>query len=132
MGGLSPKFTAFIVQGMSRRHEFLVLVLDQMAALGAISARAMFGGHGLYCNGLFIAIVTGDKLYFKADAKSQPRFETRGLPRFQYQARGKTVQLLYYEAPPEVYEDTQAMLDWGQLALAAAVRARQPARRKPH
>ncbi len=117
---------------MSRRHEFLELVLDQMAALGAISERAMFGGHGLYCNGLFIAIVTRDKLYFKADAKSQPRFEARGLPRFQYQARGKAVQLLYYEAPPEVYEDAQAMLDWGQLALAAAVRASQPARQKPH
>jgi DNA transformation protein len=117
---------------MSRRHEFLELVLDQMAALGAISARAMFGGHGLYCNGLFIAIVTRDKLYFKADARSQPRFETRGLPRFQYQARGKTVQLLYYEAPPEVYENAQAMLEWGQLALAAAVRASQPARQKPH
>lgn len=132
MTRLSPRCTRAYSAGMSRRHEFLTLVLDQMAALGAISARAMFGGHGLYCNGLFIAIVAGDKLYFKADAKSQPRFDARGLPRFQYQARGRTVQLLYYEAPPEVYEDAQAMLDWGQLALAAAVRASQPARKKPH
>ncbi len=115
---------------MSRRHEFLELVLDQMAALGAVSARAMFGGHGLYCNGLFIAIVAGDKLYFKADAQSQPRFESAGLQRFQYTARGKTVQLMYYAAPTEVYENTQAMAEWGQLALAAAVRARRPARKK--
>jgi len=114
---------------MPRRNEFLALVLDLMASLGVISSRAMFGGHGLYCNGLFIAIVTGDKLYFKADARSQPRFESAGLQRFQYTARGKTVQLMYYEAPAEVYENPQTMAEWGQLALAAAVRARRPARK---
>lgn len=119
-----------IVQRMARRNEFLSLVLDLMAPLGAISARAMFGGHGLYCNGLFIAIVTGEKLYFKADTQSQPRFEASGLRRFQYAARGKTVHLMYYEAPPEVYDDSRAMGEWGQLALAAAVRARQPARKR--
>lgn len=122
--------SAVIVQRMPRRNEFLSLVLDLMAPLGTISARAMFGGHGLYCNGLFIAIVVVDKLYFKADAQSQPRFESAGLNRFQYAARGKTVQLMYYEAPVEVYDDSRAMSEWGQLALAAAVRARQPARKK--
>ena len=115
---------------MARRNEFLDFVIEQMAGLGAVTARAMFGGHGLYCNGLFIAIVADDTLYFKADARSQPRFEERGLPRFEYQARGKTVQLMYYEAPAEVHDDGQAMVEWGQLALAAAVRARQPARKK--
>ncbi len=105
------------------------MVLDLMASLGAVTARAMFGGHGLYCNGLFIAIVAHDKLYFKADPQSQPRFEAAGLQRFRYTARGKTVQLMYYEAPAEVHEDAQAMAEWGQLALAAAVRARRPARK---
>lgn len=114
---------------MPRRNEFLTLVLDLMAPLGVISSRAMFGGHGLYCNGLFIAIVTSDKLYFKADTQSQPRFESAGLQRFQYTARGKTVQLMYYAAPAEVYEAPQAMAEWGQFALAAAVRARRPARK---
>ena len=65
-------------------------------------------------------------------AQSQPRFEAAGLKRFHYQARGKTVQLMYYEAPTEVYDDARAMSDWGQLALAAAVRARRPARKKTH
>ncbi|MCZ8252791.1 MAG: TfoX/Sxy family protein [Hylemonella sp.] len=117
---------------MPQRSEFLDFVIGQMAGLGVITARAMFGGHGLYCNGLFIAIIADEQLYFKADAQSQPRFEAAGLQRFQYQARGKTVQLMYYEAPTEVYDDTRAMSDWGQLALAAAVRARRPARKKSH
>lgn len=117
---------------MVRRSEFLDFVIEQMAGLGAVSARAMFGGYGLYCNGLFIAIIAKDTLYFKADTQSQPRFEARGLARFQYQARGKTLQLMYYAAPPEVHDEAQAMLEWGQLALAAAVRARRPARKKLH
>jgi DNA transformation protein len=119
-------------QVMARRSEFLDFVLGQMAGLGAVTARAMFGGYGLYCNGLFIAIIANDTLYFKADAQSQPRFESRRLSRFQYQARGKTLQLMYYEAPPEVHDEPRAMIEWGQLALAAAVRARRPARKKLH
>lgn len=117
---------------MPRRSEFLEMVAEQMAGLGAISTRAMFGGYGLYCNGLFIAIVTGDRLYFKADTQSQPRFESCGLQRFEYRARGKVVQLMYYEAPAEVHDDARVMSEWGQLALAAAVRARQPARKMPN
>ena len=117
---------------MPQSSEFLDFVIGQMAGLGVITARAMFGGHGLYCNGLFVAIIANEQLYFKADAQSQPRFEAASLRRFQYQARGKTVQLMYYEAPTEVYDDARAMSDWGQLALAAAVRARRPARKKTH
>lgn len=115
---------------MPQRSEFLDFVLGQMAGLGTVTARAMFGGHGLYCNGLFIAIITGEQLYFKADHQSQLRFEAAGLKRFQYQARGKTVQLMYYEAPSGVYDDARLMAEWGQLALAAAVRACRPARSK--
>ena len=116
---------------MPRRSEFLEFVTEQMAGLGAITSRRMFGGHGIYCEGLFIAIISGDKLYFKADALTQPDFEARGLRRFGYSARGKAVQLMYYEAPAEVFDEAQAMRDWGRLALDAAVRARQPPRKSP-
>lgn len=115
---------------MQRREEFADFVTEQMAGLGHISARRMFGGHGLYCDGLFLAIITGDKFYLKADAQTQPAFEERGLLRFTYSARGKTVQLMYYEAPAEVFDETQAMQHWGRLALQAAVRAHAPAARK--
>lgn len=113
---------------MASRNEFAEFVIGQMAGLGTITARRMFGGHGLYCDGLFIAIITGDTLYLKADAQTQADFEARGLPRFGYSAGGKAVQLRYYEAPAEVFDEPQAMRDWGRLALAAAVRARKPPR----
>jgi len=111
---------------MNARQAFADFVAEQMASLGAITVRRMFGGHGLYCDGLFIAILTGEQLYFKADAQTQAAFEARALRRFTYSARGKTVQLMYYEAPAEVFDEPQAMQHWGRLALAAAVGARKP------
>lgn len=115
---------------MQDRQEFTRFVTEQMqrAGLGTIAARRMFGGHGLYCDALFIAILTGEQLYFKADAQTQAAFEARGLQRFRYSARGKPVHLRYYEAPAEVFDEPAAMQHWGRLALAAAVRARKPAR----
>lgn len=115
---------------MQDRQEFARFVAEQMgmAGLGAITARRMFGGHGLYCDGLFLAIITGEQLYFKADPQTQDAFEARGLQRFTYSARGRSVQLMYYEAPAEVFDEMPAMRHWGRLALEAAVRARKPAR----
>jgi len=115
---------------MQDRQEFARFVAEQMnrAGLGAITARRMFGGHGLYCDGLFVAIITGEQLYFKADAQTQSAFENRGLRRFTYSTRGKTVQLMYYEVPAEVFDEAHAMQSWGRLAMEAAVRARKPGR----
>lgn len=115
---------------MHDRQEFARFVAEQMhgADLGTITLRRMFGGHGLYCDDLFIAILTGEQLYFKADAQTQAAFEARGLRRFNYSARGKPVCLMYYEAPAEVYDEPATMRQWGRLALDAALRARQPAR----
>lgn len=111
---------------MAQRSEFLELIVEQMAGLGSISARSMFGGHGIYCDGLFIAIIVRDKLYLKADEETRPEFEAHGLQRFGYSAQGRTVQLMYYEAPVEVFDESHAMQHWGRLALQAAVRARRP------
>jgi DNA transformation protein len=113
---------------MARSSEFLQLVLEQMRGLGSVNARSMFGGYGLYWDALFFALISDDTLYFKADAETQAEFESRTLPRFRYTARGKEHALMYYQAPPEVYDEAHAMAQWARLALAAAVRARKPAR----
>lgn len=117
---------------MQHRQGFADFVTEQMGGLGHITTRRMFGGHGLYCDGLFLAIITGDKLYLKADAQTRPVYEERGLARFSYSARGKTVQLMYYEAPAEVFEVPQSMQHWGRLALQAAIRARASGPRGRH
>ena len=85
--------------------------------------RRMFGGHGLYVDGLFVAIIAFERLYLKADAASAPRFEAAGAERFVYSARGRTVQLNYWTAPAEAMESPAAMLPWVRLAQQTALTA---------
>jgi DNA transformation protein len=109
---------------MARNNEFVNYVLDQMAFLHGLHARAMFGGHGLYQDELFFAIILDDMLYLKANDETRGEFEAKGLSPFSYMARGRTMSLHYYEAPAEVFEDADEMRYWTDKALQAALAAK--------
>lgn len=101
---------------------------ELLAPSGRVQRRRMFGGHGLYVDGLFVAIIAFERLYLKADADTAPRFQAAGGERFVYSASGRAVQLNYWTAPAEAMESPAAMLPWVRLAQQAA-RAAPPARR---
>lgn len=103
--------------------EFLHHVLDLLQVAGPVSARSMFGGHGLFMDGLMFAIVIDDVLYLKVDDQIAYLFEDEGLPPFVYTRQGKEVSLSYCQAPDVVLEDVDEMRRWADLAWAAAVRA---------
>jgi DNA transformation protein len=98
--------------------------LELLAPLGAVRARPMFGGHGLYCDDLFFALIAFDRLYLKADAESQPAFAQAGCEPFVYEAKGRSTATSYWSAPPEAMESPGLMQPWARQALAAALRAR--------
>jgi DNA transformation protein len=123
---------------MARHSEFVEFVLELLAPIGAVRARAMFGGFGIYRGDTFFAIIVDDKLYFKADQATCSEFTVRGLSPFTYSMRGKTVTMQYYEAPPEVFEEAEAMQNWAQQAVGAATRTKsgkklpaRPSKRRP-
>ncbi|MFT3953367.1 MAG: TfoX/Sxy family protein [Piscinibacter sp.] len=97
---------------------------ELLAPLGAVRARRMFGGHGLYVDELFIAIIAFGRVYLKADAQSRPRFEAAGCEPFEYDAAGKRVSLAYFTAPDDAMESPALMQPWARLALEAALRGR--------
>lgn len=109
---------------MANHSEFLDHVLEMLAPAGRVSARAMFGGHGLYCDELFFAIVLEDMLYLKADDESRAAFELLGCELFSHRRLGKLATLNFYRAPEETLESPQLMLPWAKRALACALRAR--------
>lgn len=100
-------------------------VIDLMGRFGPVLARAMFGGHGLYRDGVMFALVADGELYLKVDEQSEHFFASRNLKAFAFTAKGRTVQLSYHEAPPEALEDDEAMADWCRLAWQAALRAKK-------
>lgn len=98
--------------------------LELMSPLGTVRARRMFGGHGLYLDDLFVAIIAFDRLYLKADESTRERFAGAGCEPFVYDSKGKPVSLGYWTVPAEAMESPQLMQPWARLAMEAALRAR--------
>ncbi|MDN3556952.1 TfoX/Sxy family protein [Halomonas maura] len=104
--------------------EFTDYLSDVFALLGPISVRRMFGGHGVYHDGVMFALVSDETLYLKADAQNLEDFQREGLEPFAYRRRGRVVQLSYHRAPEAILEDPEPARDWARRALAAARRAK--------
>jgi DNA transformation protein len=98
--------------------------LELLAPLGAVRARRMFGGHGLYKDDLFFALIANEGLYLKVDAATQPAFAAAGCAPFVYSAKGKAMSLSYWTVPADAMESPALMQPWARQALAAALRAR--------
>ncbi|HEX9770758.1 MAG TPA: TfoX/Sxy family protein [Kiloniellales bacterium] len=101
-----------------------------MQPLGPVRARAMFGGCGIFLDDAMLAIVDGERLYFKVDDQSAGRFAAAGGEPFTYRREGRTVALSFREAPPGSLDDSEALLDWARLALSSAQRARKKRTRR--
>jgi DNA transformation protein len=110
---------------------YKAFVLEQLAGSGTVTARAMFGGVGLYCRGLFFGLIDDDTLYLKVDDVTRKEFERLGSRPFQPYGDESTMQ--YYELPADVLEDREAVRLWVERALGAARRAAagQGGRKRP-
>ena len=96
--------------------EFIEHLKEVFREFGPITARRMFGGYGIYFDGIMIALVADDTLYLKADKVLAPRFEQHGLDQFMYPKGNKMVGMSYYLAPDDALEDPSVMCEWAQLA----------------
>lgn len=118
---------ATLLNAMSQYTDYLVEVFS---ALGHIQIRRMFGGHGVFHDGLMIGLVADDVLYLKADGDSVHEFSARGLPQFVYNKRGTPTGMSYYQAPEEIFDDPDEATHWGKLAYDAALRSKKPKRKR--
>lgn len=98
--------------------------LELLAPLGAVRAKRMFGGHGIYCDDLFFALIAAERLYLKVDAQTRPAFETAGCEPFVYSAKTGAIAMGYWSAPADAMESPARMQPWARQALSAALRAR--------
>lgn len=102
---------------------FKRFVLDQLADLGDVMPRSMFGGVGLYHRGVFFGIVAGDVLYLKVDDSTRGQYERAGMTPFKpYPNRSGTMQ--YYAVPLEVMESSAELARWVRQAVGVAGRVR--------
>jgi DNA transformation protein len=118
---------------MSVSDDYREFVLEQLAPAGRVSSRRMFGGVGLYLDGLFFALIDDDTLYFKTDDSNRPRFQAAGSRPFCPYPDRPEYQMGYWQVPAEVLEDVDELKVWARAALAVALRSRSPRnpRRQP-
>lgn len=104
--------------------EFVKHCLDLLGAAGRARARRMFGGHGLYLDEWFVALIVDGTLYLKTDEGSRPLFEQAGCRAFDYTTRdGQRVVMSYWSAPQDAMESPASMRPWVRLAMDSACRA---------
>jgi DNA transformation protein len=109
---------------VSVSDDYRDFVLEQLAPAGRVTSRDMFGGVGLYLDGVFFALIDDDSLYFKTDDSNRPRFQNAGSRPFcPYPAR-PDLQMGYWEVPADVLEDADALAVWAREALEVALKAR--------
>jgi DNA transformation protein and related proteins len=97
---------------------------DLFSPLGPVSIRRMFGGKGIYFDGVIIAIELRDELMLKADAETAPAFAEAGATQWSYENKaGKPVLMPYWTIPDEALDDPDAMALWLRRAYEAGLRA---------
>jgi DNA transformation protein len=110
---------------MGSRDEDLDWFRELLAPLGRITVRRMFGGAGLYADGLIVGLEVEGGLYLKTDDRTRAAFaEARGSP-FVYDGKGKPIVMSYWTPPEEAMDSPEAMRPWARLAFEAAQRAAQ-------
>ena len=109
---------------MTASPEFLDHLRDMLTGFGPVAVRRMFGGAGLFRDGLMFALVADDVLYVKADGTSRAAFEAAGSEPFTYQRQGRdAVAMSYWRAPEEDMDDAEALAAWAAKGWEAARRA---------
>ncbi len=83
----------------------------------------MFGGAGIYRDGVMFALVAGGEVYLKCDSQTAPRFGEAGCRPFVYEKDGKTIETSYRRLPDEAADDPEFLRFWADLAWQAALRA---------
>ena len=102
---------------------FAEFLREQLARLGSITTRRMFGKTGVFCDGLMLGMVRDNTLYFRVDEDNRTAFkEAQSFPPLNYKKKGGAIDLSFWRAPERLFDEPDEFVAWARLALAAARR----------
>ncbi|MEH2553111.1 DNA transformation protein [Bradyrhizobium algeriense] len=103
---------------------------EQLAPLGRVTLRPMFGKTGMFCDGVMLGVVTENTLYFRVDDENREAFrEAEAFPPLNYAKKGQIIDLAFWRVPERLFDEPDELIAWARAALAAAhrVAAKRPA-----
>jgi DNA transformation protein len=92
------------------------------APFGPVTVKRMFGGAGIYADGLCFAIETRGEVFLKTDEVSRPDFSAEGATPFVYMAKGKSRPTSFWRLPAIAHEEPDELRRWASMGLEAAQR----------
>ena len=102
---------------------FAEFLREQLAPIGHVTLRRMFGKTGVFCDGLMLAMVRDDALYFRVDDDNRALFkEAEAFPPLNYEKGGGSIDLAFWRAPERLFDEPDEFLAWARAALGAARR----------
>lgn len=109
---------------MAVSAQCLDMLKDLLAPVGTISVRRMFGGAGVYCDGVIFGLVADDVLHLKVDETSRAMFQAEGCGPFEYELGDGTKQSLasYHRAPDRLLDEPDELLEWARRAISVSRR----------
>jgi len=108
---------------MVASDSFAEFLREQLAPLGHIVMRRMFGKTGVFCDGLMLGMVRDDTLYFRVDDHNQEIFkEAQSFPPLNYEKGGSAIDLSFWRAPERLFDEPDELVTWARAALSAARR----------
>ncbi len=108
---------------MAISEEYRQFVEELFAGFGPVTIRSMFGGGGVFHDGIMFAIIADETLYLKADDTNRESFEAEGMGPFTYKAKGRETGMSYWEVPERLYDDPDDFADWARSAYAVSFRS---------
>ncbi len=122
---------------MVASDSFAEFLREQLAPLGHLSMRRMFGKTGVFCDGVMLAMVRDNTLYFRVDDDNKAFFkEAEAFPPLNYDKKSGSIDLAFWRAPERLFDEPDELVAWAKQALAAAHRVAakreraEPARQK--
>lgn len=108
---------------MVANDAFAEFLRDQLAPLGRITMRRMFGKTGVFCDSVMFGMVTENTLYVRVDDQSRATFqEAESFPPLNYEKKGCTIDLSFWRVPERLFDEPDELVSWARAALAAARR----------
>ena len=108
---------------MVASDSFSDVLREQLAPVGHVTLRRMFGKTGVFCEGLMLAMVRDDVLYFRVDDDNRALFkEAEAFAPLNYEKGGGSIDLAFWRAPERLFDEPDEFLVWARAALGAARR----------
>ena len=105
------------------QHEYVAHIVDLLQFFGPVESKSLFGGFGVFLEGLMFGLIAGNELYLKVDGQNRQDYKDLGLQAFSFRKNGKQFKMSYYQTPQEAMEDAELLSAWASRSYGAAMRA---------